>query len=123
MATNSTGGTVLFSKTYTITNVQVANNQARFLLNVALSPYPLSADISVTQAGGVWSTSATVTRQLDISKSGTVSIVDFSIVALDYGSALGSLRYNPAADLTGSGTISIVDIGIVGLFYGARVFY
>jgi len=123
MATNSSSGTVLFSKTYTITNVQVANNHARFLLNVAAGQYPLSADVTLSLTSGVWSASVIVTRQLAITGAGTVGIVDFSVVALDYGSSLGSSRYNPAADLTGSGTIDIVDIGIVGLFYGAKVFY
>ena len=123
MATNSSSGTVLFSKTYTITNVQVANNHARFLLNVAAGQYPLSADVTISLFSGVWSASVMVTRQLAITGAGTVGLVDFSVVALAYGSSPGSTRYTPAADLTGSGTISIIDVGIVGLFYGAKVFY
>jgi len=123
VATNSSAGVILFSKTYTIANVQVTNNQARFLLNVPVNPYPLSADVSVTQTGGVWSASVIVTRQLDISKSGIVNSIDFSIVAFDYGSSLGSPRYNPAADLTGSGMISSIDASIVAYYYGATVFY
>src|SRR5207249_17392 len=42
MATNSSTGATLFSKTYSIVNVQVANNLARFLLNVPVRPYALS---------------------------------------------------------------------------------
>jgi hypothetical protein len=64
-----------------------------------------------------------LTRQLAITGARTVGIVDFSIVALDYGSSLGGPRYNPAADLTGSGTVNIIDVGIVGYYYGAVVFY
>src|SRR5437667_112905 len=60
MATNKSG-TVLFSKTYTITNVQVANNQARFVLNVPVSPYPLSVVVTLSQRSGVWSASVAVT--------------------------------------------------------------
>jgi len=123
MATNSSSGTVLFSKTYTITNVQVANNHARFLLNVAAGQYPLSADVTLSLTSGVWSASVMVTRQIAITGAGTVGIVDFSIVALAYGSSLGTTRYNSAADFTGSGTIGIVDVGIAALYYGAKVFY
>src|SRR5438552_4197916 len=60
MATNKSG-TVLFSKTYTITNVQVANNQARFVLNVPVSTYPLSVVVTLSQWSGVWSASFAVT--------------------------------------------------------------
>jgi hypothetical protein len=123
MATNSTSGTVLFSKTYNITNVQIANNHARFLLNVPTSQYPLSADVTLNLSSGVWSASVMVTRQLAITGAGTVGIVDFSIVALAYGSSLGSTGYNSAADFTGSGTVGIVDVGIAALYYGAKVFY
>ena len=123
MATNSSSGTVLFSKTFTITNVQVANNHARFLLNIAAGQYPLSADVTLSLTSGVWSASVMVTRQLAVTGASTVGLVDFSVVALAYGSSVGSTRYNPVADLTGTGTISIIDVGIVGLFYGAKVFY
>jgi hypothetical protein len=122
-ATNSSTGAVLFSKSYSISNLPISNNIARFLLSVGVNPYPLSADISVTQSGGVWSASVMITRLLSISKGGSVGIVDFSIVTYDYGATLGTPRYNPAADLAGSGTISIIDIGIVGLYFGATVFY
>jgi len=123
MATNSSSGVVLFSKTYTITGVQVANNHARFLLNVPAGQYTLSADVTLSLNGGVWSASVMVTRQLAITGAGTVGLVDFSIVALAYGSSLGSSRYSAAADITGSGTISIIDVAAVALFYGAKVFY
>lgn len=123
MATNSSSGTVLFSKAYTIANVRIANNQAKFVLNVPVSLYSLSADISVAQTAGVWSASVIVTRQLDIAGRGTVDIVDFSVVVADYGTSLGGPRYNPAADVTGSGTVSIIDIGLLVSYYGAAAFY
>jgi len=123
MATNSSSGVVLFSKTYTVTRVQVANNRARFLLNVPVGQYPLSVDVTLSLNAGAWSASVMVTRQLAITGDGTVTIVDFSIVALAYGSSPGSTRYNAAADLTGSGTISIIDVSMVALFYGAKAFY
>jgi hypothetical protein len=123
MATNSSTGVVLFSKTYAIANVQVSNNHARFLVNVAAGQYPLSADVTLNLNSGAWVASVMVTRQIAITGAGTVGIVDFSIVALAYGSSLGSSRYTAAADLTGSGTITITDVSIVALFYGAKAFY
>jgi len=123
MATNSSSGTVLFSKTYTITSVQIANNRARFLLNVPVSPYGLSADIVVKGNGGVWSASVMVTRQLAITGGGRVSFADCSILAFAYGSSLGAPRYNPAADLNGSGRIDFLDASIIAYYYGATVFY
>jgi hypothetical protein len=123
LATNNSTGAVLFSKTYNITNVQVSNSQAVFLLNIPLSPNPLSADISVRQTGGAWYASVMVTRRLDITGTGTVNIGAFAVVASDYGSTLGTARYNPSADLIGTGTVNIVDVSIMGYFYGATVFY
>jgi hypothetical protein len=122
-ATNSSTGAALFSKSYSISNLPLTSNIARFLLNVAVSPYPLSADISVTENGGVWSASVIVTRQLDVNKRGIVDIVDFATVVADYGSSLGSPKYNPAADLTGGGTVTIVDVSLVAYHYGATAFY
>jgi len=122
-ATNSSTGALLFSKSYSISNLPLSNNIAKLLLNVGVSPYPLSVDISVRQNAGVWSGSVMTTRQLAISGSGTVGIVDFSIVAFDYGSSLGGPRYNPAVDLNGDGTITIVDVSMVAYYYGATVFY
>ena len=119
-ATNSSTGTVLFSKTYTITNVKIGMmNQGRFILNVAVSPYRLSADVTVSQSGGVWSASVMVTRQLDIAGRGTVDIVDFSIGAVAFNTHFGGSLYNPAADLLGTGTVDINDIAMLVSFYGA----
>jgi hypothetical protein len=122
-ATNSSTGAVVFSKSYTISSLPLSNGIARFLLNIAVSPYPLSADVTVMQNGGVWCASVVVTRQLDINASGIVDITDFSTLIADYGSSPGSTRYNPAADLTASGTIDIVDVSLGVYFYGATVFY
>jgi hypothetical protein len=122
-AINSTTGAVLFSKSYSISNLALSNNIARFLLNVGVNPYPLSADIRVTLNGGIWSASIIVTRQIDFNRRGIVDIVDFATVVAKYGSSPSSPGYNPAADLTGSGTISIVDVSLEAYYYGATVFY
>jgi hypothetical protein len=119
-ATNSSSGTVLFSKTYTITNVSIGMmNQGRFILNIGVNPYRLSADVTVSQTSGVWSASVMITRQLDIAGRGSVDIVDFSIAAMAFNTHTGSSLYNPAADLTGTGTVNITDIAMLLSFYGA----
>ena len=95
---------------------------AKFVLGIPVSPYHLSADITLSQTGGVWSASVMVTRQLDIAGRGSVDIVDFSALVADYGSSIGGPKYNPAADITASGNISIIDVGILVNYYGATVF-
>jgi subtilase family serine protease len=122
-ARNSSTGILLFSKTYVVPSLKLQNRssafQSVFLLNVAVSPYPLSSDIAVTLTGGAADVAVQVTRQVDINLSGSVDIVDFSVVALAYGSTVGSPKYNPQADLDANGVVNIIDLGIVGFFYGA----
>jgi len=122
MATNSSSGTILFSKTYAITNVQISSNEAKFVLNVPVSPYPLSADISVMQKGGVWSASVIVTRQLDIDANGTVDISDASVVGNAWSTSIGSFNYNPRADLNASGKVDIIDVSIFGAYWQSTDF-
>lgn len=119
MATNSSNGATLFSKTYAISNVGVANNRAMFLLNVAVNPYPLSADVRLIENGGVWSATVMVTRQLDIAARGTVDIVDVGIVTAAFDSTPGTTNYSPSIDVAGRGIIDIVDVGMLFAFYGA----
>ena len=71
MATNRSG-TVSFSKSYTITNVQVDNNQARFVLNVPVSPYPLSVVVTLSQKSGVWCASVVVTSRALVWSNGVL---------------------------------------------------
>lgn len=118
-ATNSTSGAVLFSKAYIVTNLQISNNRTRFLLNVAVSPYSLSADVTLSLKNGVWSASMMVTRQLDMAGRGTVDIVDFGVVVATFDRSIGSPLYDPAANVTGSGTVNINDVGIMSAFFGA----
>ena len=122
MATNSSTGATLFSKTYSIVNVQVANNLARFLLNVPVRPYALSADVTLGLTNGVWSASVVVTRQLDIAGRGSVDIVDYGIIASSFNSRIGSSKYNALADLIGGGVVDIIDITLLSAFFNAPDF-
>ena len=118
-ATNSTTGAVLFSKTFNFSNLHLVSNQTRFLLYIPVGTNPLSADTTVYGAGGTWSATMMVTRQLDIAGRGTVDLVDFGIVASSFNSLIGGSLYKPAADLTGDGTVNIVDICLLSAFYNA----
>lgn len=122
VATKNSTGTVLFSKSYTISKVIVLDNQARFLLNVQVSPYPLSADITVRLEGGAWSASVTITRQLDLANRGYVDIVDVTVATNAFNSVMGNPSYNPAADVSAAGTVNIVDVTIIESFFNARDF-
>ncbi len=126
VARNSTTGTIIFAKTYSLPSIklqnQMSNLQASFLLNVAISPYPLSSDITVTLGGGVATTGVLVTRQIDIDRDGRVDIVDVATVAFSFGSSLGSPNYNPAADLDANGIVNINDVATAAFYFGALSF-
>ncbi len=126
VARNGTTGTIVFTKTYSIPSIklqiQMSTLHASFLLNLAVNPYPLSSDVTVTLQGGVATTSVMVTRQIDIDKDGTVGILELATIALSYGSSLGSPNYNPAADLDANGIVNLIDLAIAAIYYGAVSF-
>jgi hypothetical protein len=118
-AVNSPTGAILFSKAYAISSLKITGNSTRFLLNIGVSPDPLSADIMLTQAGGIWSATVMVTRQLDIAAHGTVDIVDIGIVTTAFGAYPGRPLYSSRTDVAARGSIDIVDVGMLFAFYGA----
>ncbi len=122
-ATNSTTGATVFTKAYTITGLRLFNGtsglRALFLLNMAVTPYPLSSDVTVTVSGGAGTTSVSLTRQIDVNGDGTVNISDLTLVALAFSSTLGSLNYNPKADLDANGVVNIIDLTLVAIYFGA----
>ncbi len=125
-ATNATTGIVVFSKTYNLLNISLMNQtssfRAAFLLNIAVLPYPLSSDITVTLAGTTASAPVQVTRQIDIDGNGTVDISDASVVGNAWNTSIGSPNYNPRADLNASGKVDIVDVSIFGAYWRSTNF-
>ncbi len=125
-ARNSTTGTFLFGKTYTIPSLKLSNFtsffRASFLLNVAVAPYPLSSDIMVTLSNGAVTVGVSVTRQIDINLNGMVDFLDLLTVAASFGSSIGSPSYNPRADLNANGTVDFTDVLILAAFFGATDF-
>ncbi len=119
-------GTVVFTKTYTIPSIRFLSRSSglvgSFILNIAVSPYLLSSDITVAVMGGTPSVSVQVTRQVDVNGDGVVNIIDVSIVATSFGSILGSPSYNPKADINADGVVNIIDVSIVGAYFGSLDF-
>lgn len=125
-ATNAATGTTLFSKIYGLSDIRFQGTtgslHSSFLLNVQVSPYSLSEDLTLTFRSGTGTVSAILTRQADFAGNGFVSINDVSVVYRGYGLSAGSPGFNPLADLDASGTISIVDIGMIDSLYGIPSF-
>ncbi|HTQ08457.1 MAG TPA: dockerin type I domain-containing protein [Fimbriimonadaceae bacterium] len=54
----------------------------------------------------------------DINGDNSVSLADFGLLKVAYGSTSSSSNWNPNADLNGDGTVSLADFGILKLSYG-----
>ncbi len=118
-AVNSATGAIIFSKTFTINLSFGTLNSLKFVLNIPAVPLMLAASCTVNVGSPA---TCMVSRTPDLDHDGTVSIIDFAMIASAFGSTAGSPRYNPAADLNGDGTVSIIDLGIVGADFGAPVY-
>jgi hypothetical protein len=131
VATNATTHSTLFSKTYTISHLALSNPyqagyQAKFLVNIAISPYALATYIILNLAGptttapGATSVpTPAVYRNADINGDGTVDQADYNTIVAAYGCSLGQPCYNPRADLNADGTVTIVDVAIVAYYGGS----
>ena len=123
VARNDTTGAILFSKTYTITSFKLQNAtgtlQGMFLLSIGTTPYPLSANIRVTENAAIAAASVAVSRRIDVNGDGIVNIQDLVIVALAFGSTINNPGYNPRADIDGNGSVNILDLVAISLFFGA----
>lgn len=123
VAKNSTTQTTIFTKTYSIQNLKLLNQttsfQVSFLLNIPVSPYSLSSDVTIMVSHNVATASVLLTRQLDINGNGSVDIVDVSIMAAVFNSTVGTSTYNPQADFDASGVIDIIDASIAARYFSA----
>lgn len=126
VAKNSTTQTTIFTKTYSIQNLKLQNQttsfQVSFLLNIPISPYSLSSDITIKLVQNVATASVLLTRQLDINGNGSVDIVDVSIMAAVFNSTVGTSTYDPRADFDANGVIDIIDASIAARYFGATDF-
>jgi hypothetical protein len=125
-AVDSVSGASTFTKTYSISGLQLVTPQGstaslrRFLLNVHVLPYNLSSDIVVTLQGLTLSASTTLTRQIDMLGHGNVDIFDASFLGAAWQTKIGSPNYQPTADLIPSdGAVDLLDVSVFGTFWQA----
>ncbi len=124
VATNSSTGSALFSKTYTITGLRFIPGSsggflAEFLLNVPVSPYRLSSDVTINFSGAGTDSSVRVTRNIDINADGIVNQADANIISAAFQCSIGSTCYNAQADLNADGIVNIYDLYLYGQYSGA----
>jgi PKD repeat protein len=119
--TNTTSGTLIFSKTFDLSMVYGSSMKSQRFLIAITATHPLTA-ASCTADVTTGQLSCFVSRDPDIDGAGQVSIVDFSMVAFEFNAVRGTSRYTSAADLDNDGVIDIVDLGIVGADYAARIY-
>ena len=124
VATNSTTGSTLFSKTYTLTGLTLIQGSSgdfstKFLLNIPVNPYRLSSDVVIDLSGTGTTNSVQVTRNIDINANGVVDQADANIISAAFGCSMGSECYNPQADLNADGIVNIFDLYLYGQYVGA----
>ena len=129
IATNSTTGASLFSKTYTVTRLLFTSSGGGFVLsvvfNVAVNPYPLGERVILNLSGptstapGGTSVSYGLSRNPDVDGNGTVDQADLNAASADYGCSSGQSCYNPRYDLNADGVINIVDIATIAIVFNA----
>lgn len=122
-AKNSTTGTSLFTKNYTIAGVQLQNKGSTYygsiILSIPPTSPPLSSDIGVSETAGNVTTTLALTRRLDINGDGMVNIQDLAFVASVFDSTIGGPGYALAADINASGAVNIVDLAYVAAYFDA----
>jgi len=121
VATNTTTGITIFSKTFNLTiDAGPNNSQRRFLVTITSTNPTIATSCTINPTAAQLSCFAS--RNPDVTGNGMVDIVDVGMATYDYGATQGSARYNPAVDLNGNGTIDIIDIGIMSADYGAAIY-
>jgi phosphate transport system substrate-binding protein len=142
VAADKSTSAITYSHTYQIPNLQLGPTSGvnglglRFILNVGVAPYALSTNILIQLQltpvcrptyGAIEcqqaTSSASLTRELDMNNHGVVDITDVTTVLAAYGTSIGNPGYNPLADLNGSGFINILGLGPLFANYGYKVFY
>jgi phosphate ABC transporter phosphate-binding protein len=125
VAVDKTSGSTTYSKTYNIPNLQMflqgTDFTLSFVLNLAVLPYALSTDVTVTlRSSFTASTSHTLTRELDVAAQGSVNIVDLATIAFFFGQPASN---SPTSDIDGNGgTIDIIDIATAAVYYSDSAF-
>ena len=118
---NDTDGTVLYSKTISVSVKVDSAGDARFILVAPVAPAALGASFDVNTATGL--VSGFVSGNPDVRNVGIVDILDVATVALVYGSIQGSTGYSSSLDLNQDGAINILDLALLASDYGLPAFH
>ena len=123
-ASNSSGGQVIFTRSYSVnvtfpvTQMTFPVHTVRFVLLISILRDGILCSSNAISAPLI---QCFATYNPDVYNQGQVNIVDASALALAYGSSPGSPHWNPYFDFDLSGTIGIQDVSVVFLFYGASL--
>jgi len=117
---NDTDGTVLFSKTFSVTVKVDSAGDARFLLVAPVSPAALAVGLSVDS--NTSAVTGLVCGNPDVRNQGSVNIIDIASAAVFFGSTLGSPGYSLSLDLNRDGVISLLDLALIVSDYGLPAF-
>jgi kumamolisin len=89
-AVNTTNTVQIYGRSYMLSGIKIQNRtmleEASFLLNVPVSPYPLSIDVTLTIQNNATKVMVTVTREISVSGSNAVNIVDVTFVTSYFNS-------------------------------------
>jgi len=120
IATNSTTGQTIFSKTYSVTVGYGQDSTARFVLAIPASASWQGAACTVNISSN--NASCSLSRDPDLNHDGAINILDLAQIAFAYGSKIGDARYNLSYDLNADGTVNISDLALGAFDYQLRVF-
>jgi len=118
-AINGTSGMIIFQKTFNVTLAYGEDQSARLILATPGSVSMLGVTVVLKESGAV---TASLTRDPDVTRQGSVNIVDAATIALDFGTSSSSPNWHAASDLDGDEQVDILDAATIGLDYGLPVF-
>lgn len=126
-AINATTGSSVYTKSFNVNDIKLQNQSmmeaGNLVLALPVNPYPLSVDLSLTMQHNTTRLMIGVTREISISGSISVNIVDVTLVTSCFNSVQGGATFNPRADLAMRGSVDIVDVTLADEFFNSPVFY
>jgi len=118
--TDTTAGTILYTKFFNFTVTYADTNPPRFILVIPANGDSIATSCTVNTTTG--ETICALSRNPDLANQGIVNIVNLATLAMRYGTTPTSLNWSRAADLNNDGAVNILDLAIAGSDFGARTF-
>ncbi len=124
-AVNATTKGTVYAKAFNVNGVKLQNQSmsegTSLILSLPVNPYPLSVDLTLILQHNTTLVMTTVSRDVSISGSISVNILDVTFVMSYFNSVQGNPNYNPRADLAMRGTVDIIDVTLADNFFNAPV--